>query len=275
MKLNSGSVASFILFASLSPAHGQSYDAELKLGVDAYKNSYYEEAILHFRKAIDFDSSKPTAHMYLATSYLSQFIPGVDTEDNKQSGEQAVEQYQHVLDADAESVLKVNAAKGIAYVYLNMKRFDEAMEYYQKASAIDPKDPEPYYSMGTIDWTRCYQPRMEARSRLGLQPEQHLDAKIPAQAKVCNELAAKNSSAIEKGIKSLSKAIELRPDYDDAMAYMNLMYREKADLDCDNPAARKQDLKTADDWVDVTLATKKAKAERAAGRAQSPPTDRQ
>ena len=55
----------------------------------------------------------------------------------------------------------------------------------------------------------------------------------------------------------------MRPDYDDAMAYLNLMYRKRAELECDNPDARKADLKMADDWVDKTMATKKAKAEKA------------
>ena len=64
---------------------------------------------------------------------------------------------------------------------------------------------------------------------------------------------------VEDGIQKLQKSLELRPDYDDAMAYLNLMYRERADLECDNPDARKADLKTADDWVDKTMATKKAK----------------
>ena len=32
------------------------------------------------------------------------------------------------------------------------------------ASELDPNDPEPYYSIGVIDWTSCYQPRMEARA---------------------------------------------------------------------------------------------------------------
>jgi hypothetical protein len=40
------------------------------------------------------------------------------------------------------------------------------------------------------------------------------------------------------------------------------MYREKADLECDDPAARRRDLKIADEWVNRTLATKKAKAEK-------------
>ncbi len=49
------------------------------------------------------------------------------------------------------------------------------------------------------------------------------------------------------------------------MAYMNLMYRERADIQCEDPSARAADLKTADEWVDKTMATKKAKAEKQPG----------
>ena len=44
------------------------------------------------------------------------------------------------------------------------------------------------------------------------------------------------------------------------MAYLNLMYRERADYECDDLNARLADLKTADSWVDKTLATKREKA---------------
>ena len=47
-----------------------------------------------------------------------------------------------------------------------------------------------------------------------------------------------------------------------SMAYLNLMYRERADLECEDLAARQRDLKTADQWVDKTLAVKKASAEK-------------
>ena len=40
-----------------------------------------------------------------------------------------------------------------------------------------PNDPEPYYSVGVIDWTACYQPRMEERAKLGMKPDEHLSAK--------------------------------------------------------------------------------------------------
>jgi tetratricopeptide (TPR) repeat protein len=239
---------------------------QLNKGVSAYKNAHYEEAINHFQQAVELDPSLLNARMYLATAYAQQYIPAVDSPDNVRMAQQAIEQYQKVLDSNPAREQKVNSAKGIAYLYLNMKKFDEAKKYYRMASDVDPNDPEPYYSVGVIDWTASYQPRMEERAKLGMKPEENLNPKNKDQKKICEELKQKNMPAISEGIDSLNKAIQLRPDYDDAMAYMNLMYREKADVECDDLAARAEDLKTADSWVDKTLATKKAKAEKQPGQ---------
>ena len=96
---------------------------------------------------------------------------------------------------------------------------------------------------------------------IGLKP----DDPLAKDKKVSAEMKEKNAANIQEGIDNLNKALQLRPDYDDAMAYMNLMYRERADIQCDDPAARSADLKTADDWVDKTMAIKKSKAEKQAG----------
>src|SRR5580704_3114558 len=237
---------------------------QLNKGVKSYKDNHYEEAINHFQKAVQLDPGLINARMYLATAFVSQYIPGVDSPDNLQTAQQAIEEYQKVIDANPSRDQKVNSAKGIAYLYLNMKKWDDAKKYYRMASDLDPNDPEPYYSVGVIDWTACYQPRMEKRAALGMKPEEHLNAKNKDQKKACDELKIKNSPAIQEGIDSLNKAIQLRPGYDDAMAYMNLMYRERADGECDDEAARTEDLKTADHWLDETLRVKKAKAEKAA-----------
>lgn len=239
---------------------------QLNKGVTAYKNAKYEEAIDHFQQSVALDPSLINAKMYLATAFAQQYIPGVEGADNMKMAEQAIEQYKKVLEMNAARDQKVNAAKGIAYLYLNMKRFDDAKKYYRMAADMDPNDPEPYYSVGVIDWTACYQPRMEERAKLGLKPDENLNPKNKDQKKVCAELKEKNGPSISEGIESLNKAIQLRPDYDDAMAYLNLMYREKADVECDDPAARQEDLKTADHWVDQTLITKKAKAEKQPGQ---------
>jgi hypothetical protein len=237
---------------------------QLNKGVESYKNNHYEQAIDHFQQAVRLDPSLINARMYLATAYVSQYIPGVDSPDNLRTADEAIKEYQTVIDANPSRDQKVNAAKGIAYLYLNEKKWDDAKKYYRMASDLDPNDPEPYYSVGVIDWTACYQPRMEARATLGMKPEENLNPKNKDQKKVCDELKVKNAPAIQEGIDTLNKAIQIRPDYDDAMAYLNLMYREKGDVECDDLAARAEDLKTADHWVDETLRVKKAKAEKAA-----------
>jgi len=227
---------------------------QLNKGVQAYKAAKYEEAIDHFQKAVSLDPGLINARLYLATAYAQQYIPGADTEDNNRMAQQAIDQYKAVLERDPKNV---NSVKGIAYLYLQMKKFEEAKQYYRKASELDANDPEAYYSIGVIDWTQSYQPRMEERAKLGLKPEEPLKDK-----KVCATLRQKVSDVIQDGIAMLEKALQLRPDYDDAMAYMNLLYRERADVQCDDPAARAADLKTADEWVDKTMAVKKAKAEK-------------
>jgi tetratricopeptide (TPR) repeat protein len=235
---------------------------QLNKGVASYKNARYEEAISHFQQAVTLDPSLLNARLYLATAYAQQYIPGVDAEDNNRLGQQAIDQYKAVLERDPKSI---NSVKGIAYIYLQMKKFEDAKTYYRKALEIDPNDPEPYYSVGVIDWTQTYQPRMEERAKLGMKPDEQLNPKDKNQKATCAALKQKNAANIQEGIDALNKALQLRPDYDDAMAYMNLMYREKADVECDDLATRAADLKTADEWVDKTMATKKAKAEKQPG----------
>ncbi len=234
---------------------------QLNKGVQSYKNARYEEAINHFQQAVALDPSLVNARLYLATAYAQQVIQGVDTPENIQSAEQAIDQYKQVLDRDPRNL---NSVKGIAYLYLQIKKFDDAKTFYRKAIELDPNDPEPYYSVAVIDWTQSYQPRMEERAKVGLKPDEWL-MKDKSNKKICEGLAQKNGEVIKDGISMLERALEKRPDYDDAMAYMNLLYRERGDLQCDDAAARAADLKTADEWVDKTMAVKKAKAERQPG----------
>lgn len=246
---------------------------EMNLGVLAYKHAKYEKAIEHFEKCVVLAPENTVAHLYLATAYAAQYIPGVNTTDNNHFAEQAIEQYQHVLDGNPDldnpvHSARTSSAKGIAYLYLQMKKFDDSKKYYRMVADLDPDDPESYYSVGVIDWTTCYQARHEERTRLGVKPDESLAAR---DKNVCADMREKNGANVQEGIEDLNRALKLRPDYDDAMAYMNLMYRERADIQCDDPAARVADLATADEWVDKTMATKKARAKKA-DRSSEPPT---
>src|ERR1700674_1306775 len=191
---------------------------QLNKGVASYKNARYEEAINHFQQAVSLDPSLLNARLYLATAFAQQYIPGVDNEDNNRMGENAIDQYKAVLERDPKNI---NSVKGIAYLYLQMKRFEDAKTFYRKANELDPNDPEPYYSVAVIDWTQSYQPRMEERAKAGLKPDEWI-MKDKGNKKICEMLREKNTAVIEDGIAMLQKALQLRPDYDDAMAYLNL-----------------------------------------------------
>src|ERR1700681_3662287 len=164
----------------------------LNKGVQAYKSSKFEQAIDDFQQAVALDPSLVNARLYLATAYAQQYIPGADTPENNRNAEQAIDEYKQVLQVDPKNI---NSIKGIAYLYLQMKKFDLAKEYYKKASEVDPNDPEPYYSVAVIDWTQTYVPRQEERAKLGLKPEDSLPAK---DKKVCAAMKEKNTPDVQE-----------------------------------------------------------------------------
>ena len=77
---------------------------------------------------------------------------------------------------------------------------------------------------------------------------------------VRDEYTKENGQLIDEGIDKLRKALELRPDYDDAMAYLNLLLRRKAD-EAATPDERASLLKQADDLVDKAKEIKQKKME--------------
>ena len=95
---------------------------------------------------------------------------------------------------------------------------------------------------------------------------------IPDPA-VRQDLKTRFGSVLDEGLANLRKALELNPQYDDAMAYMNLLIREGADLR-DRPEEFQRDIAEADQWVQKALATKKQRAQAATGTAIGAATGR-
>lgn len=227
----------------------------LNKGVQAYKNAQYPDAVEQFKAAVELDPEFATARLYLATAYMSQYIPGADSPDNNRMAQIAHEEFLRVLEKDPTNSI---ALASIASLYFHQKKFNESEEWFKKLIAAHPDNKEAYYTLGVIAWTRTFQKRMTARAEMGMKPE---DPGPLKDRKVREKLRAENLPIIEEGLKYLQKAVELDPEYDDAMAYLNLLYRERADLQ-DTKEAYEKDTETADNWVDKTLATKKAKAAR-------------
>jgi len=136
---------------------------QLRRGIMAYKAAAFTSAIEHFKSAVQLDPNLGVARLYLATAYANQFIPGATSDENLKVGEQAIDEFKKVLADDPKSV---NSVAGIASLYFNMKRLDDAKTWYEKQIALDPNNPEAYYSVGVIDWGKAYPARQEGAVRL-------------------------------------------------------------------------------------------------------------
>jgi tetratricopeptide (TPR) repeat protein len=231
---------------------------QLNKGVQAYKSMKYEQAIEHFKNASAYDPNLSVARLYLATAYAQSYVPGVDSQENNQNAQQAIDNFKQVIDSTQDKQTKVASLKGIASILFNQKKLEEAKDYQKKVLAETPDDAEAHYTIGVIDWTEAFKPRMDYKNAHGLKGEDPIK-----DQKACQDLKAKNGAIVDEGIQQLQEAMKARADYDDAMAYMNLLYREKADLECGDAQARQADLKEADGWFAKTTETKKMKAEKA------------
>ena len=130
LKLLTLAAVALALFSSVGCDKLRARD-QLNKGVKAYKDNHYEQAINNFQEAVRLDPALINARMYLATAYVSQYIPGIDSPENLRTAQQAIDEYQKVIDANPSRDQKVNSAKGIAYLYLNEKKWDDAKKYYR------------------------------------------------------------------------------------------------------------------------------------------------
>ena len=230
---------------------------QLNKGVDAYKGQRYEEAIGHFQKAAQLDPGLPMAKTYLATALAQNVVPGLDTPENLKTAQQSINIFQEVLAKDPKDV---NSLKQIAGIYFSIKKFDDAKAYQKKVLAVDPKDPEAAYTIGAIDWTLAHENALKELVPAGVTDDGEGNVKAPK--KVLAVIKDENAALVEEGLQYLNQAVANRANYDEAMTYLNLVYRRKADVDYADPSAVKDDVAAAKDWTAKAMGTRKANEEK-------------
>ena len=229
-------------------------------GVQAFRQAHYEDAIGHFEQAVNLDPDLVVARMYLAATYMQVFEPGIDTPENVILATKALEQYSEILRGNPSDV---ESLKGLAYLKLQLNNFAEAKEAYAKAIALNPADPELLYAAAVANWSIADRDISAEKAKLDAESDYSL-----ISSEDCRAVRAKSLADVDSGIAMLTKAISLRKDYIDAMAYMNQFYRLRADLECGSKKNFKADIKQSDEWADRAAAERKKQAE-------TPATDEQ
>ncbi len=221
-----------LALASTSCAKLQARD-NLNKGVRAFRDTHYENAVSYFKKAVELDPDLTTAEIYLGTAYAQQFVPNGRGEDNDKNAKLAIQTFEDVLKHDPTNV---NAVAGLASIYQNTQDLQKAHEYYMKYAQLDPTNKVPYYAIGSLDWIIVY------------------DKNNPPPAEEQGKL-------IDEGLANLDKSLALDQDYEDAMTYKNLLYREKARLS-DSEEDKKKLTAMADEWFNKALEARKRNAEK-------------
>ena len=242
----------------------------LNKGVAAFKGAKYSDATTFFKEAIRLDPENPNAKLYLATAYMVQWIPGADSPENNEFAKNARDQFTDVYKKDPKDKTAIASLASLAFnegkaIQADDKtraqriaRFDEAKDWYTKLLEVD-KDKTAYYSLGVIVWEKWYPVLMTARAKMSMKPE---DPGPLKDKKVREQLRTEYGPLVNEGISDLEKALEIDPLYDDAMAYLNLLHRERADIS-ETPEEFKKEIETADGLVTKALDARKEKAAKA------------
>jgi beta-lactamase regulating signal transducer with metallopeptidase domain len=143
----------------------------------------------------------------------------------------------------------------------------EARQWALKMTALYPNEKTSYYCVGFADWSIVY-PRVQAvRTAAGMRPE---DTNFIPDAATRANLRSEVGPLIDEGMQMLDKALQMDPQYADAAAYMNLLYRLRANV-TETAAESKAAIVQADEWVGKALAAKKAIPLASGTWTQAPP----
>jgi tetratricopeptide (TPR) repeat protein len=121
----------------------------------------------------------------------------------------------------------------LAGFYNRQEEFEKTIEALTQRAAIEPNNPEAYYTISTYYWDKAYR---DFRLK---EPEKR--------------------AFVLKGIEQIDKALQLKPDYMEALTYKNLLLRLQANLEKDQ-ATQSALLKEADKLRDQALALQKKQA---------------
>jgi tetratricopeptide (TPR) repeat protein len=120
----------------------------------------------------------------------------------------------------------------LAGYYNRMGQFDKTIEALQERSEKEPNNPEAFYTIATYYWDEAYRdPRLKD---------------------------ADKKEYVMKGVEAVDKALQIKPDYAEALVYKGLLLRLQANLEKD-PGKQQALIKEADQLRDKAQELRKQK----------------
>lgn len=248
---------------------------EIKKGNEFLKAAQYQSALAAYEEALRLDPGETKLHKHIGIAYMGMYTPGSKHPKDIEFSQKAIDNLKLYVQAYPDDP---KAREYLVSMYLNTERFDDAIAFYQNEFLKrNPKDAKAmnslamlYFKKGDFDngvlWLKK---RLEIE---GNNPEVYYLIGVQAWDRSYNFPdidPALRAKIVEDGLQSLNKAVELKPDYFEAVSYINLLYREKAKMETD-PAKKQEYTDTANKYLAQALEMRKAAQEKAkADAAQS------
>ena len=212
----------------MTPASPQSGDWRtwIGLGIQRYKAGLYLDAADAFQKAVDLHSDDPVPHLYLGLAWNQQYVPGGSDPSTSELAIRAEAAFRRAVDLDEGNWPALVLLGRLAF---DEGKFDEARIWYRKALDLDPSNANTWCMLGAIAWR-------DLRANDLVEPY-----RVPRQFRAGWELV------IAEGISHFERALALDPLHDRAMAFLDTLIRERAELRT-TPEESREDIALADEW---------------------------
>ncbi len=238
---------------------------EMKKGNAMYAEEAYREALTQYQKGLELDPSATFAWRSVGLSALALYRPGDNSKANREMGQLAIEGFENYLE-DYPDDAKIRDY--LISTYVNSKNYDQALAYLEKQAQANPNDANLQAS----------------RVRLLIQAE-----RLPQAIQLANQLPRGQAKAeslysvgvtiwdksfhqgdtmsveqreklIDQGLQGMAQALQINPEYFEAMVYNNLLLREKGKVQMDG-TKRLEYQAQADQWVEKAKALRKKQLE--------------
>ena len=253
-----------LLLPALSGCDKLAARVELKKGNELYRNESYTEALQQFQKGLQLDPGASFAWRSVGLTALALYRPGDDSPKNAAYGRTATDAFEKYL-RDYPNDKKVR--EYLLSTYVNSKRFDDALAYIDRRAREAP-DEVPDATKLKVNILLQAGRLEQAWSLIQQQPATPAKAEglytigVGAWSKSYNDPTVDHDTRehlVDVGLKAIDEALQIKPEYFEAMVYNNLLYREKAKMESD-ANLRLQYTEKANEWQQKALALRKKNA---------------
>jgi tetratricopeptide (TPR) repeat protein len=190
--------------------------------------------------------------IYLANAYLKQYTPG---SPQARKAEESLRRALEIEPSNKPALLSLawleyNKAQSLPRIGDKLAMLDRAAEAYRKLAGVDPRNKDAYYWLGVIAWLKGHERLLQARMQLQLEPED--SGPLPG-----GDVPHEIGPLYDDAVKQLTRALEIDPASENAMVFMSLCLRDKADLAASDEEYTRT-IQQADSWSEKARSAKKA-----------------